>query len=163
MDTSETYIKMCDCPEIQEQWKPKIGDFMVRMYTIFGEELDKKIWPEMQPEICVINSYSKCDSYYHCVNEDGETRIYKHPADINKETCIWIPRSDQTIKMIEENKSGVSLLMILWEWVKNYDGGAPVYTSKEWNLWTFDQLLLAFYMKKKHNKVWNGESWERVD
>lgn len=26
MDTSETYIKMCDCPEIQGEWKPIEGD-----------------------------------------------------------------------------------------------------------------------------------------
>jgi len=28
MDTSEQYIKMCDCPEIQEGWKPTDGDFL---------------------------------------------------------------------------------------------------------------------------------------
>jgi len=27
MDTSELYIKMCDCPEIQEQWDIDEGDF----------------------------------------------------------------------------------------------------------------------------------------
>ena len=26
MDKSEQFIKMCDCPEIQKQWKPKVGD-----------------------------------------------------------------------------------------------------------------------------------------
>lgn len=28
MDTSETYIKMCDCPEIQGEWEPKVGDWV---------------------------------------------------------------------------------------------------------------------------------------
>ena len=27
-DTSETYIKMCNHPKIQEQWKPKDGDWV---------------------------------------------------------------------------------------------------------------------------------------
>jgi len=27
MDTSKEYIKMCDCPEIQEEWESKVGDF----------------------------------------------------------------------------------------------------------------------------------------
>jgi len=27
MDTSKTYIKMCDCSLIQEQWEPKEGDW----------------------------------------------------------------------------------------------------------------------------------------
>ena len=30
MDTSETYIKQCDCPEIQEKWNPNIYDFAVK-------------------------------------------------------------------------------------------------------------------------------------
>ena len=29
MDTSEIYIKMCDCQEIQEQWEPRWGDWIV--------------------------------------------------------------------------------------------------------------------------------------
>lgn len=26
MDVSEEYVKMCDCSEIQDNWKPEIGD-----------------------------------------------------------------------------------------------------------------------------------------
>lgn len=29
-DTLETYIKMCDCPEIQDQWKPRQGDVFTK-------------------------------------------------------------------------------------------------------------------------------------
>ena len=32
MDTSELYIKMCDCPEIQEQWEPESGDWIADKY-----------------------------------------------------------------------------------------------------------------------------------
>jgi len=45
MDTSAEYVKMCDCPEIQGQWKPSVGDYVWRKYTIFGEEIDRTIWP----------------------------------------------------------------------------------------------------------------------
>ena len=37
MDTSKEYIKMCDYPQIQERWKPAVGDWMVTEYS--GEAL----------------------------------------------------------------------------------------------------------------------------
>ena len=43
MDISETYIKMCDCEEIQSQWKPTEGDtFINRVYSL----CDTQIWPK---------------------------------------------------------------------------------------------------------------------
>lgn len=30
MDTSENYIKMSDCPEIQDGWKPNSGDYFTK-------------------------------------------------------------------------------------------------------------------------------------
>lgn len=38
MDTSETYIKMCDCEEIQDEWQFKDGDFCVDL-EIHGQNL----------------------------------------------------------------------------------------------------------------------------
>jgi len=64
VDTSKTYIKMCDCPEIQGQWNPKnftsyhayhkrlkrVGDFI---YGIQWENSDREelIWLPRQDQI----------------------------------------------------------------------------------------------------------------
>ena len=44
MDTSEQYIKMCDCPEIQDGWKLELGDVFscdskARVY--YGQRIPK--------------------------------------------------------------------------------------------------------------------------
>lgn len=39
MDTSELYIKMCDCPEIQDKWQFNDGDFHVNL-EIHGRIID---------------------------------------------------------------------------------------------------------------------------
>lgn len=35
MDTSEEYIKMCDCPEIQESWDADVGDYQFSRDRLF--------------------------------------------------------------------------------------------------------------------------------
>ena len=44
MDTSETYIRMCDCPEIQDRWEPLWLAFV--MHELQGKKWNGEEWKE---------------------------------------------------------------------------------------------------------------------
>lgn len=101
MDTSPEYVKMCDCPEIQSRWKPKVGDYMWRKCTVFGDELDRTLWPDdKREEVIILHYKSEVDGYYSAVNTDGNERIFNSMEEMNKSTCIWLPRQDQLQEMV---------------------------------------------------------------
>ena len=128
MDTSETYIKQSDCPEIQGlvRYKPAV-------LTFFDE--GKKERPLR-------------------IGEDGSYFWGK------KE--IWLPRQDQLQEMVipEDEKDCLNKYIVLLDdfqdWVLNDC------TGLEWahlHAVTMEQLWLAFVMKEKFNKTWNGDKW----
>ena len=160
MDHSETFIKMVDCSEIQDSWEPRVGDWIWRKYTVFGEELDKQIWSEdMMQEINVLTFKSSIKGYWHCSNGNGDERIFHSPEEMHKATCIWIPRQDQLQEMLgmrwkELRHFWRVLSSFEWErWSVHPDGRARIsHTS-------YEQMLLAFVMQEKHNKQWEGSKW----
>ena len=86
-----------------------------------------------------------CFSYH-------ENDVWFNPVD-NK-PAIWLPRFDQLQEMldteeIEPNLIPYDKLFHFTSWVRVED--VP-FTSME-------QLWLAFIMKEKFNKVWDGEIW----
>ncbi len=67
---------------------------------------------------------------------------------------IWLPRQDQLQKMASSCfKAGLDL-EILYAW---YQQNRPHDVADEWD--SMEQLWLAFVMKEKHGKVWDGEAW----
>jgi len=108
MDTSETYIKMCDCGEIQNIWNPEGLDFTHR-------RLGKQ---------------------------------YKHG------TMLWLPRQDQLQEMV-----GITRTRLITEF-GTFAVCHEVRGVLALNYYrSMEQLWLAFVMKEKHDKVWDGESW----
>lgn len=109
MDTSETYIKMSDCPEIQKLRATRTYHF-----------------PE-EPKIVKEYPREKTDSYAG---------------------LIWLPHQDQLQGMLEGTV---------------HDKLGRLYRAIEKMIMypheTMEQLWLAFVMKEKYNKVWNGEQW----
>ncbi len=79
MDTSETYIKMCDCPEIQDGHEPQAGD----CYYAHGKVI-------ILPMSRHIPNF--CD--YYC--------LYLVGAD----DYWWLPRQEDLQKMLEGDWSG---------------------------------------------------------
>ncbi len=138
MDTSETYIKMCDCEEIQEQWK-----------TI----------PYQVPERNPLDTFK-----YNQTDQLGNF-IYTTPQG-----NIWLPRQDQLQEMVndlpESPKHIINRLYDFADFVhkKPYlprrfkdiekDEACHFFASME-------QLWLAFVIKEKYNKVWDGEKWKQ--
>ena len=142
MDTSEQYIKMCKrAEEIQGQWKPAEADFMFN--TAVGE------------------------TTFIRVNRTTDRRRRHHSIPYNKDRFFWLPRQDQLQEMVGVQDArelllsfhrfthpadGMSIRQEDFEDVKARTKYRSLFTSME-------QLWLAFVMKEKYNKVWNGGDW----
>jgi hypothetical protein len=156
MDTSPEYVKMCDCPEIQDGWAPSVGDYVWRKYTIFGEVIDNALWPDgKRQEVVILHFKSSVDGYYHAVNAAGDDRTFNSVADMHKATSIWLPRQDQLQEMVTEGFTPCLDLCNLFAW---YMHNRPNDIALEWS--SLEQLWLAFVMAEKYGKHWNGEAWE---
>jgi len=130
MDTTETYIKMCEkAEEIQKGHSYGESDFIALLETI-----DHHSIPQSKQWRC----YSYCDGY----RPDGEP-------------ILWLPRQDQLQEMIEIGASGKyahDFAYHFWNFVQHNTVAVTHCDSME-------QLWLAFVMKEKYNEVWNEEDW----
>ncbi len=117
MDTSESYIKMCEkATEIQKL---------------------ERVIPDRVFKVC-------------------ETYPYQ----------IWLPRQDQLQEMLDTDI--FKILDRFISWIGNWDCEINDYCVlngfrleiEEYK--SMEQLWLAFVMKEKYNKVWNGKDWEVI-
>ncbi|MCK5608026.1 hypothetical protein KAR91_39465 [Candidatus Pacearchaeota archaeon] len=144
MDTSEAYVKMCrEAKEIQEKWKVDEGDWCI----------DKSKIPKKDYHV-------RWDEYgVGVIDADQETNSNKCRISWRK-WVLWLPRQDQLQEILlesinknrepEDEADHITILDNISEWV--FSKPYPTYQSME-------QLWLAFVMKKKHQKTWNGETW----
>ena len=122
MDTSEQYIKMCDCEEIQEGRPENEGDF-------FAQDGDPQY----------------VETYCSCWSQEFSIDL--------KKTDIWLPRQDQLQEMVIDADYAMSYLTRIMDW-------AGITLAKYLLQFTsMEQLWLAFVMKEKYGKVWDGEKW----
>lgn len=156
MDTSEIFIKMCDCEEIQRQWKALDGDFIESKNKIFIIGSDafgcRKLLEKMpacriaipNETIKVVKSSERYprELSYKILNITARKLLYP----------IWLPRQDQIQEMMGEPQNCRYLLKRLNEWAVDHTYGWMLNASME-------QLWLAFYMWEKHQKTWDGEKW----
>ena len=140
------YIKMCDCEEIQGAWEPKICDYLGGDWFI---DKDYNIGKTFLGIIRRLNPEDKND----CVDCGGS--IFWAI-----ESNIWLPRQGQLQEMIRDNHTDWHLLVAFQDWVRHTAGGLPIIPGDKFLLWSIEQLWLAFVMKEKHNKVWDGEKWD---
>jgi len=138
MDTSETYIKMCDCEEIQGL-RPVKYDWLDNLY--YGRTI-------LQPDHAPFLFGSSDDK-------------------LDTMDSIWLPRQDQLQEMVGQGWEGCKcfddipltvILVSLYSFEKH-----NVLRTIELNInspASMEQLWLAFVMKEKYNKVWDGSNWE---
>ena len=168
MDNSETYIKMSEkAEEIQVNWNPKSGDFVWRKYTLFGDEIDSKIWSEQQrTDITILIQKSSVGTYWSATDKDSNERIFDSDEDITKCTCLWLPRQDQLQAILvkhrhpaidEERYCAYYLYLDFYDWLPRH--GSILENKGRLNCNSMEQLWLAFVMKEKYSKVWNGDEW----
>ena len=135
MDYSETYIKMCDCPEIQEQ----LDDFEDGLNN---------------------------DNCAYLVTFDKAVKDGGYP--------VWLPRQDQIQEMMighyklkdfeftDKKDEWVGILAEFFYFSSDYDeqwrevGKDTIHGTA-----SMEQLWLAFYMYKKHDKTWDGNKWKK--
>ncbi len=139
MDTSEIYINMCDCPEIQKQWKLQNGDFFYDIRISIGNG------------VCP----------YMIGYEGKHFDEFGEYADV--EFCTWLPRQDQIQEMIDDDpmyKKGQGWCTMPRKFTKRL---AEFVDSNDYNMvaTSMEQLWLAFYMEEKYSLVWDGEEWKK--
>ena len=134
MDTSETYIKMCEKAEEIQEGKGKI------------ERGDCWCWKSYPSKV-----------YF---------RTEKYPLEMldsrNKRTSnnkIWLPRQDQLQEMVGDTPY-YNIKNAMWSVLDDFRNFAFATNFKEYIPLTMEQLWLAFVMKEKHSKIWNGNAWQ---
>ncbi len=146
MDTSKEYVKMCEkAVEIQEAWKPKCGDWFMCECTFWciGNAFQPSTLPGGEPIPVEITGK---EYGWGCIEDK-----------------IWLPRQDQLQEMLSEiqkekpiiRDNPIWLAGALIEWV----ACDPAYANKGASM---EQLWLAFVMKEKYDKIWDGEDWINV-
>jgi hypothetical protein len=134
MDTSEIYIKMCDCAEIQDLRSDIGGD-------------DEKFFCPTDGDLVYDKdndwSFIICGAR-HCNWSVG----YYENAD------IWLPRQDQLQEMVDDTDDRKLSLIEKWTDQTYIDHWKP------WGIFkSFEQLWLAFVMSEKFGLIWNGTEW----
>lgn len=141
MDTSETYIKMSDCPEIQSFWQCKSGDWFYAKEDL-GDGNDKSF---------ITKGEIVC-------NGDLANFCWESSCDFgggieNFNSAVWLPRQDQLQEMVLTNHLPDELRKIIGYFNDFVGSVTPSFTSME-------QLWLVFVMSEKHNKYWDGNEWK---
>lgn len=131
MDTSETYIKMCDCPEIQ------------------NEEVRSKGYQLRPPSEGDFYAYKRYGKYkwQSVIDYSRKHSMMGHP--------VYLPRQDQIQEMFGEVANLRHFSGLIEGFFRFSATGYGVEQK------TFEQLWLAFYMYEKRGKVWNGEKWRK--
>jgi len=132
MDVSEQYIKMSEDWGLQTGRETQAGDYYC--HSIRGGH------PDRQPFI-VTEKYCFYDANYY----------------------TWLPRQDQLQDMIGIERN------IEWTIQTKYGESTWGYGSldndsgfyDETGFWdTLEKMWLSWYMKEKHNKIWDGDKWQ---
>lgn len=138
MDTSETYIKMCEkAEEIQSLRTMKTlknGDFY--WCSWMGKAVASRYKSGVEVMMQILDYTSNLGGY----------------------NC-WLPRQDQLQKMVGGFPDNINSFYLFCgefaypepEWV-----GLCSYTQQ---FTSMEQLWLAFVMKKKYSKVWKDDKW----
>lgn len=157
MDDLKLYIKMCEkAVEIQkllDKTLPYNIVFCPHCNDIRYTQWDSFCWREEY------GNGSKLQEWTSCYDTSD------HP-EFHGNKVIWLPRQDQLQKMVlKKYKKGFRR--------NNTEEGYPIsfvedfaqfvrccvaqnYDSVKWSM---EQLWLAFVMKEKYGKIWNGEDW----
>ena len=174
MDTSELFIKMADCPEIQEMRETyHEGDYVA--YPMEPDNYDFYIAVE------------RC-SGLDCGGCDDQSK-----DDFNRDKLeVWLPQQDDLQAMVRGNfdekgpiphissiLSMISAFNLFCHPIGHYRVGAGEWIGDEFNggfshtqvllnedilkypkqFKSLEQLWLAFVMRMEYNKDWDGSEW----
>jgi hypothetical protein len=125
----EELIRMSDVPEIQDRWKPKVGDRVyIKRHEVYGH-------------IVQIEG----NDIIHVTSDDGQT-YWRNTRD----ELIYIPRIEDVLEWLSGwsiNLNGNGLQYIVVRRPGVWTANNPL------------TPLIKAYMHLEHNKTWNGEGW----
>lgn len=133
MDTTETNIKMCEkARKYLPKWKPAPGDFYAAYRSFQGNHLTLVV-------------SMNCD-----VDNLGIPKIFPlyRQDQLQEMISFW---TDNPVEQALKFAQGVYSLPLL----ENTERKQRYY----FQFTSMEQLWLAFVMKEKYNKVWNGDVW----
>ena len=146
MDTREKYIKMCEkAEEIQREWKPKCGDIIQTTHW------DEKMKREGRDVFTIFE--------YEGILRFKIEEIF--PIDIlsdcfldilQGQDVVWLPRQDELQDMM-----GIESIPTLLSQFNEFVFKNVSYVSQFID--SLEKTWLAFVMKEKYNKVWDGKEW----
>lgn len=130
MDITEKYVKMCEKADEVQKFKNEWD----------GDSPD--FWFGTNQEVFEIAGY-----FY-----------------ANRAFCPWLPRQEDIQAMFKRIYDVDNMIATFHSWYRGFtiDGHLNIREYKDpenKNFNTFEQLWLAFYMRDRHNKIWNGEDW----
>ena len=150
MDTSEQYIKMCDCSEIQGKWEIGV-DAMMHPAT------DSHDYTQM-----ILKPHPKYKTQKACITiwlprQDQIQEMHsKAIPQIQLVQINQVVNPDPFIEVAKEEKQSI----IEYQKFKNETLGRRAYFRGYYSQFqTWEQLWLAFYMHEKHQKFWGKEGW----
>ncbi len=152
MDTSLQYIQMCkQAREIQTLWQPVAWDYIVCTLQQAGDD-----------RVEVISGYCTDSGVYgHGIDGGDNCRYASYYTKKGnwlefKADHIWLPRQDQLQDMGHVSEIHPPFLE-LERW---HTWAADKGNLEYWDSFTsMEQLWLAFVMKEKYDKVWDGSDW----
>jgi len=92
----ETYIRMCDCPEIQERWEPKLGD---------------KVFYRSEFNCDVISFVVEVRSLWITPFDGGYHNWADDMPGYSKEDVIWLPRQEDIQEMLPKEYLTIHLCL----------------------------------------------------
>ena len=162
------YIKMCEkAVKIQKAWIPSANDYAIDFFTITGSRYLITLQSNMEyPFISELTPSEKTEYKRRCIWLPRQGQLQKMVQDVGTwadhnralAQCFAsfcnpsFATSGGELKIAKEDKA----VMAKWgERLQKYVGAENYlrqFTSME-------QLWLAFVMKEKYNKTWNGKDW----
>jgi len=189
MDCGNDYIKMCDCKELQNAWFVRQGGIPDLAFIKVGGHYKRSIISrgliksQENTSHFEWSDYSVTNpQYFNAISGvigrrtivDGSTGenfidldetfpvtrqlLLESFEDISNERwyriedCIWLPRQDQLQEMVEGT--------IYEKLGKLY---REIVAMDFYPCDSAEQLWLAFVMREKYGKVWDGEKWVNED
>jgi len=142
MDTTKENIKMVSCPEIQDGWIPQDGDHTWHpdegAYIYGAWEFPARV------AVVKITKQEPCEWWAN---------------------WFWLPHQDQLQEMVrglekfDTSIQDITLACAFARFIginnQDAEGRSNVFIRKG----SMEQLWLAFVMKEKYHKVWDGNEW----
>ena len=168
MDTSKEFVKMCEkAEEIQA-----ILDF--KYYTIenvFAVKEKKKECIHEGEKTFISYSYDKiyCSLCGKKLKEYQAEFIETYNIKPTGLNFVWLPRQDQLQELVKDKVRDNQKTTHAYVKGPNPEGFINVCLLTDFYFWqeriaplfftSMEQLWLAFVMKEKYHKIWNGEDW----